>query len=167
MLFDRRPKYPELHITDRQKAAIASKPTRQAAKLKAALPLFADQIHVEPVDVDQVISQRISQAQKTEQFWRTNIAKNWLEVRQEFFAASLETQLRIAIHWCCWRGPRTPSYFFYVVRQYTKPWHVANDRDRKVRIRKLWIDAIRYAYRDSKITSIPSGLKDRLEAHAA
>ena len=42
MLFKRRPKWPELQLTQRQLAALARRPERRAKKLREKLPLLAE-----------------------------------------------------------------------------------------------------------------------------
>lgn len=147
MIFKHRPKYPDLQLTQRQIAAMASAPKRKAKKLQTALPLLADLIEVEDIDLDAAIDKRKDMAAKTEREWRIYRAKEWREVRAEFFAAPLEMQLKIAIHWCCSTGhhmPATAGCFAYVMRQYTKPWRPADQQNPKVAARQAWIDSLKH-----------------------
>lgn len=150
MLFKRRPKYPELQLTQRQIAAMAAASKRRAKKLQAKLPLLAELIEVEEIDLEAVIDRRKDMAAKTEQYMRSRQAMHWREARAEFFAAPLDTQLKIAIHWACWSfGPRDAGCFIYVMHQYTKPYHIADSRMPRVREREKWIDALKQAKRYS------------------
>lgn len=148
MLFKRRPKWPELQLTQRQISAMAAAPKRKAKKLQAAMPLLADLI-----EVDAEIDKRKDMVAQSERYMRDQQAKFWREARAEFFAAPLETQLKIAIHWCYMTQrhmPATNGCFIYVVRQYTKPWRPADQRNPSVQARQYWIDALKQAKRYCK-----------------
>jgi len=153
MIFKRRPKYPELQLTQRQISAMAAAPKRKAKKLQAKPPLLAELIEVEEIDLDAVIDKRKDMVAQSERYMRDQQAKFWREARAEFFAAPLETQLKIAIHWCYMTQrhmPATNGCFIYVVRQYTKPWRPADQRNPKVAARQAWIDALKQAKRYCK-----------------
>ena len=153
MIFKRRPKYPELQLTQRQISAMAAAPKRKAKKLQAKLPLLADLIEVETIDLDAVIDKRKDMAAHSEQCFRDADAKAWRKGRAEFFAAPLETQLKIAVHWAFWycqHAPATPTNFIYVVQRYTRPWSPADQRNPSVQARQYWIDALKQAKRYCK-----------------
>ena len=146
MIFKRRTKYPELQLTQRQIAAMEKAPERRAKKQKAALPLLADLIEVESIDIDAVIDHRKNMAAQSERLHRDFDASVWRKARAEFFAAPLNVQLKIALHWCYSAGnhmPATPTNFSYIVRQHTKPWCIADARKPRVIERQKWIDALR------------------------
>ena len=146
MIFKRRTKYPELQLTQRQIAAMEKAPERRAKKQKAALPLLADLIEVESIDIDSAIDHRKHMAAQSERVHRDFDASVWRDARADFFAQSLPTQLKIAIHWCYSTGnhmPATAINFIYIVNQYTKPWRIADARKPRVIERQKWIDALR------------------------
>lgn len=146
MIFKRRPKYPELQFSDRQIKAIQKRPERQAKRMRERLPLFADQIEVDAIDVDAEIDRRKLLAANSEQIFRNADAKNWREGRAEFFAAPLQIQIKVAIHWAFWcqtQCPAKPTYFIYVVQLYTRPWRLADQRNPKVAARQAWIEALK------------------------
>lgn len=153
MLFRRRPKYPELQLTQRQISAMAAAPKRKAKKLQAKLPLLAELIEVEEINLDAVIDKRKDMAAQSERYMRDQQAKFWRAGRAEFFAAPLETQLKIAVHWAFWNcqhAPATPTNFIYVVQRYTRPWSPADQRNPNVQARQYWIDALKQAKRYCK-----------------
>lgn len=153
MLFKRRPKWPELQLTERQRAAMAAAPKRKAKKLQAKPPLLAELIEVEEIDLDAVIDKRKDMAAQSEKSFRDANAKAWCKGRAEFFAAPLETQLKVAVHWAFWNcqhAPATPTNFIYVVQRYTRPWSPADQRNPSVQARQHWIDALKQAKRYCK-----------------
>lgn len=148
MLFKRRPKWPELQLTQRQLAALARRPERRAKKLREKLPLLAELIEPETIDFESEIDRRKDMEARTEREWRDRDAKDWREVRAEFFAASPEVQLKTAIHWAFWcqrHCPANAGNLRYVLRQYSKPWVRANQNIPKVRVRQAWLDLLRDA----------------------
>lgn len=147
MIFKRRPKYLELQLSDRQIKSLQQRPERQAKRLRERLPLFADQIEAEAIDVDAEIIRRKLLTAESEQYMRDQAAKSWCKGRAEFFAAPLHIQIKVAIHWAFWcqtHCPAKPTYFIYVVQLYTRPWRAADQRNPKVAARQAWIDALKH-----------------------
>lgn len=139
MLFKPYPKHPFV-ISDRSKALAASKPQRAAKKAQAKAPLLADQITADPVDVNAVLARRMQIAQQFERDRRRSEAVAWIKARAEFFAAPLDVQLKIAIHWSCWHSRSAPANagnFLYVMQLYTKPYRRVYDHPWQYWIKRL------------------------------
>lgn len=139
MLFKRYPKHPFV-ISERSKTLAASKPQRAAKKDQAKAPLFADQIKADHVDLNAVLARRMEMAQQFERERRRSEAQAWIKARSEFFAAQLDVQLKISIHWSCWHSRQAPANagnFLYVVQLYTKPYRRVYDHQWQYWIKRL------------------------------
>lgn len=113
MLFQRCPRFEKIRLTDRKKAAVERRQRKQAMRY----PLIADQLPSVPVDFAEEEERRNTQARAAEQRMRDLFAKHWKYGRAQFFAASPEVREVIRKAWKAWTGPRTPTYFIYVVEE--------------------------------------------------
>ncbi len=134
MRFERVERYGRFAWTKRKQAMALSRPEREAAKLRKALPLLADQIHaVGVVDLDEEEQARQAHLDRAEQSMRALYARVWRTARQNYFAATEEQREAIRQHWAAWRGPMTCMYFTYVVDVHTGAYE---ERSRKMRERE-------------------------------
>lgn len=116
MKFARVDKYGRLEITERKLKLIKSKPERQRQALAKKLPLLVELIEPAPtVDVDAVIEARQSRVDAAERRMRSLYARIWRDARKDYFAADAAIRAAIRVSWDKWTGPRTCSYFRYVV----------------------------------------------------
>lgn len=134
MRFERVERYGRYAWTKRKQAMALSRPEREAAKLRKALPLLADQIHaVGVVDLDAEEQARQAHLDRAEQSMRALYARVWRTARRNYFAATEEQREAIRQHWAAWRGPVTCMYFTYVVDVHTGAYE---ERSRKMRERE-------------------------------
>ena len=120
MLFDRHPKYDQYQWSPRKLAAAQKKPIKTAKKLQEKIPLFADQVHIPEFDADAELAKRRASESSFDDTIRSQKARNWMDVRSEFFALSETEKFYVAIHWAKWCGPRNPLCFGYLVKQARK-----------------------------------------------
>lgn len=120
MRFQRIERYERFTWTKRKEACALARPARQAARLRKAMPLLAEQIEVgAPVDLDDEAASRQARLDRSEQRIRAHYATVWRESRRDYFDASEAQKAAIRAHWNEWRGPRTCLYFRYVVDLHT------------------------------------------------
>jgi hypothetical protein len=116
MRFSRTERYEPLSWTDRKKKLAASRPARDLAKARAALPLLADQLEAAlPVDLDAEAQRRQALLDAAERRMREMTARHWRCARRQYFAASPAQQEAIRAAWAAWQGPSTAGNFQYLV----------------------------------------------------
>ncbi len=120
MRFQPTPRYEPLNWTPRKQALAASRPARDLAKARAALPLLADQLpEPAPVDLDALAARRQALLASAEARMRAMTARHWRAARRDYFAATETQREAIRAAWAAWRGPLTALYFRYVVDLHT------------------------------------------------
>lgn len=120
MRFHPLPRYEALNWTPRKQALAASRPARELAKARAALPLLADQLpEPAPVDLDALAARRQALLAASEARMRAMTARHWRAARRDYFAATEVQRAAIRAAWAAWRGPLTALYFRYVVDVHT------------------------------------------------
>lgn len=115
MKFFARPRFEPITLDGRKAAAFA----RRQAREQARYPLLADVIAAEQPTLAQTEQVRNAQARVAEQHRRDFEARVWRESRRDYFASDAATRAAIASMWASWAGPRTCTYFRYVVDQCT------------------------------------------------
>lgn len=120
MRFDRLPRYEPLTWTPRKQALALSRPARELAKARQALPLLADQLEEGPaVCLDEVADSRQRFLDQAERRMRDLLAQHWRKARAAYFASSSVQRDAIRRAWSAWRGPLRPLYLLYLVEQET------------------------------------------------
>lgn len=120
MRFHPLPRYEGFNWTPRKQALAASRPARELAKARAALPLLVDQLpEPAPVDLDALAARRQTLLAAADARMRALTARYWREARRDYFAATQAQRAAIHAAWAAWRGPLTALYFRYVVDLHT------------------------------------------------
>jgi len=134
MRFAKTERYEPLNWTQRKQKLAASRPARDLAKARAALPLLADLLPPAPtVDLDAEASRRQVLLVVAEARMRALTARHWREARRDYFAASDSQRAAISQAWAAWRGPLTALNFRYAVDVATG---VMEQRSVQMRIRE-------------------------------
>lgn len=116
MRFAKTERYEPLNWTDRKKKMAASRPARDLAKARAALPLLAEQLEAAPpVDLDVEAQRRQERLDVAERRMREMTARHWRCARRQYFASTPAQRDAIRSAWLAWRGPLTALYFQYLV----------------------------------------------------
>lgn len=132
MRFAKTERYERLNWTDRKKKMAASRPARDLAKARAALPLLADQLEAAPpVDLDVEAERRQARLDAAEHRMRELAAKHWRNARRQYFAATPAQRDAIRSAWAAWRGPSTARYFQYLVDVETGVMEQRSERMRR------------------------------------
>ena len=111
MKFQRYDRYEPITITQRKIAAFARK---QAAE-RARYPLFPSHVANEQKSVEAEMAARHSNWESTETRMRAHFARSWRTSRARYFSLPVEVRREILAKWDSWVGPRTPSYFGWMV----------------------------------------------------
>jgi hypothetical protein len=139
MRFDKMTRYEPLNWTARKRALAASRPERDLAKARAALPLLADQLEAAaPVDLDAAARRRQALLDGAEARMRSLTAAQWRSTRAAYFAATEAQRAAIRAAWAVWRGPLKPLYLRHLVEHETG---VTQARSRAFRAREAALRA--------------------------
>lgn len=113
MRFHRYGKY-EFRDTERKRAAFARK---QKAE-REALPLFADQVAAEQIDVDEEMTTRRLQWERQQATDRKRRADKWREARQRLNGYQEPVRGALLAYWQGCKWPADPSYFLSMLHMY-------------------------------------------------
>jgi hypothetical protein len=111
MKFERYARYQPITITQRKIAAFARKQQNERARY----PLFADHVASEQRTIETEMTRRSGAWESIEVSMRAHHAKTWRTSRARYFSLPEAIQQQIRVKWNSWVGPRTPSYFAWVV----------------------------------------------------
>ena len=113
MRFHRFGKY-EFRDTERRRAAFARK---QKAE-REALPLFADQVAAEQIDVDEEMAARRLQWERQQAIDRKRQADKWREARRRLDDYQEPVRGALLAYWQGGKWPADPSYFLSMLHAY-------------------------------------------------
>ena len=113
MRFHRYGKY-EFRDTERKRAAFARK---QKAE-REALPLFADQVAAEQIDVDEEMTARRLQWERHQAIDRKRRADKWREARRRLNDYQEPVRGALLAYWQGCQWPADPSYFLSMLHMY-------------------------------------------------
>lgn len=113
MRFHRYGKY-EFRDTERKRAAFARK---QKAE-REALPLFADQVAAEQIDVDEEMTARRLQWERHQAIDRKRRADKWREARRRLNDYQGPVRRALLAYWQECKWPADPSYFLSMLHMY-------------------------------------------------
>ena len=113
MRFHRYGKY-EFRDTERKRAAFARK---QKAE-REALPLFADQVVAEQIDVDEEMTARRLQWERHQAIDRKRRADKWREARRRLNDYQGPVRRALLAYWQGCKWPADPSYFLSMLHMY-------------------------------------------------
>lgn len=113
MRFHRFGKY-EFRDTERKRAAFARK---QKAE-REALPLFADQVAAEQIDVDEEMTARRLQWERHQAIDRKRRADKWREARRRLNGYQGPVRRALLAYWQGCKWPADPSYFLSMLHMY-------------------------------------------------
>lgn len=113
MRFHRFGKY-EFRDTERKRAAFARK---QKAE-REALPLFADQVAAEQIDVDAEMTARRLQWERHQAIDRKRRADKWREARRRLNDYQEPVRGALLAYWQGCKWPADPSYFLSMLHMY-------------------------------------------------
>jgi len=111
MKFERYTRYEPVTITQRKEAAYA----RKLEKERARYPLFSDHVASEQRSFDAEIVRRHSAQHAAEAGMRAFHAKTWKKSRTHYFTLPEDVQAQVRVQWNSWVGPRTSTYFAWLV----------------------------------------------------
>lgn len=111
MKFDRRIRHHAVTLTERKAAAFA----RKQAKERARYPLFAEHVASEQHSLDEEMTRRQSAADAAEANMRAFHARTWRKSRAHYFTLPEKVQAQVRAQWNAWVGPRTSTYFAWMV----------------------------------------------------
>lgn len=137
MKFKRYDRYEPVNLSERKAALFLRKQERERQKY----PLFQDQIAVASLEAE--ASRRIQAQHATEQRMRAFHARVWHEARRDYFAATQDQRRAVLAMWNIWPGPKTSTYFRYVVDECTGVMAArdqafrAQERDRRIERRAI------------------------------
>lgn len=117
MLFQRYPTYEAYTFTDRKRNAYLRKLKKEQNKY----PLFAEEIAAQQLSVEEEEQRRIRIADKTEMGWRQLHAKQWRDVRVNYYSLCPIAKAEVKSRWIAWTGPRNPTCLCYLIRSYGLP----------------------------------------------
>lgn len=113
MIFDPYPKYDGYTFSVRKRNLYLKKMVNEQGKY----PLFPDFIADSQLDVSEEEVRRVEGAWRNYLSMRQFVAMQWRSVRESYFSLSPAKRFLVRVEWLSWRGPRTPTYFIYVVRK--------------------------------------------------
>lgn len=111
MKFSRYPRYEPLSMSNRKVLAFQ----RKQEKERARYPLLADHVAAEQHSLDTEVERRAGRLTNTEAKMRANCAASWRRSRARYFSLDEDTKAAVRDKWEKWTGPRTCTYFFWVV----------------------------------------------------
>lgn len=112
MRFARTPRREGYAVTPRKVAAFERKKVAQ----RDAFPLFADATAATQISAAEEMARRIEQAERATRERRSQIAKQWRDVRARFYALPAHVRAPIAARWSTWTGPAQPSNLTYIIQ---------------------------------------------------
>lgn len=137
MQFFRRPRIERITLEGRKAAAFRRRQTRELERY----PLLADEIAETQIDIKDAETKRNALAMASEQRSRDFEARVWKMARCNFFTSSDTTRAAIRAMWSSWTGPKTCTYFSYVVDictgRFERRSQAAKERDRAIRRKVL------------------------------
>lgn len=139
MKFFRRPRHQTVTLTQRKAAAFA----RKQANERARYPLFADHVASEQHDIGTEMVRRQNAVDNAEEGMRAFHARVWRESRARYFALPDEVHAQVRAQWNAWVGPRTSTYFAWMVDHLSgeqAKWRAQAELERKELIARL-VDA--------------------------
>ena len=113
MRFHRFGKY-EFRDTERKRAAFARKQKSE----REALPLFADQVAAEQIDVDEEMTTRRVQGERQQATDRKRRADKWREARRRLNSYQEPVRGALLAYWQGCKWPADPSYFLSMLHMY-------------------------------------------------
>lgn len=111
MKFSRYPRYEPQSMSNRKVLAFQ----RKQEKERARYPLLADHVATEQHSLETEIERRTNRLNSIEAKMRANCAASWRRGRARYFSLDEATKSAIRDKWEKWTGPRTSTYFFWVV----------------------------------------------------
>ena len=135
MKFDRRQRVSSFEWTSRMLQAAETRAERRRQREISYYPLFVEQVpSCAPFDPHVEARLRDQCARQAEHRMRALLARVWHESRRDMQRASPMQRQAIREGWDNWRGPRTATYFRYVVDLHTG---VAAQRSRDFQARQV------------------------------
>ena len=111
MKFERYTRYQPITMTQRKVAAFARKQQNERARY----PLFADHVASEQRTLENEMEKRSHAWESIETSMRARRAATWRNSRARYFSLPTDIQEEIRIKWNSWVGPRSPTYFAWMV----------------------------------------------------
>lgn len=111
MKFGRYERYEPIKMTDRRRQAFL----RKQQKERDRYPLFSDHVASEQRSLGDEATRRQRLRESTEMHMRELYAGMWRQARALYFQQAPELQQQIRTAWAAWTGPRTATYFSWMV----------------------------------------------------
>lgn len=137
MKFVRRARIERITLEGRKAAAFRRRQARELARY----PLLAAEIAEAQIGIEDAEAKRNIMAEASEQRRRDLEAEVWKSARRNYFASDENIKSDIRAMWATWAGPKTCTYFSYVVDlctgEFDRRSMAAKERERAIR-RKVW-----------------------------